>query len=454
MPTDAQDRPAEPGEAPPGERFKKGLRQTWELEMLISGAVVFALLQLPTAVDHVYERLDPHLAGSLAGGLFIVHYYAKLALYTLIASFLVHLTGRAFWVGLIGLEAVFPHGVRWDKVTAGPIARRLYEQRFPSLPALITRADDFCSMIFSFSFIFVSIFVMSIFWAGLLGLLAFGISRLLFGGERTNAVFRVLLVALMLPYLAATMLDKAIGARLDPAGRPARLLRALHAFYYRTLLMDVQGPIVMTLFSNVRKKMIYPIFTAAFVGVVGLFVLSEVTRAGRLSLDSDVYMPEAAGEHEVSPVYYENLRPEGRVFRMEPSIQSDVIADPYVRLFIPYYPRRDNPALSRRCPGVKPLREAGLSFLGRNASAPPAAASEQVLRCLADLHRVSLDGKPVPLGLHFSAHPRSGVRGMVGYVPVADLSRGSHLLRVEAVPRPEPLKGDKPPEPYLIRFWL
>lgn len=41
------------------------------------------------------------------------------------------------------------------------------------------------------------------------------------------------------------------------------------------------------------------------------------------------------------------------------------IVDPYVRLFIPYYPRRDNPALARRCPGVKPLREAGLSFKGR-----------------------------------------------------------------------------------------
>jgi hypothetical protein len=67
---------------------------------------------------------------------------------------------------------------------------------------------------------------------------------------------------------------------------------------------------------------------------------------------------------------------------------------------------------------------------------------------------VSLDGKPVPLDLHFSTHPKTGVRGIIGYVPVAGLSPGSHLLRVEAVPRPEPREGDKPPEPYLIRFWL
>jgi hypothetical protein len=92
---------------------------------------------------------------------------------------------------------------------------------------------------------------------------------------------------------------------------------------------------------------------------------------------------------------------------------------------------------------------------GRNTNVPPAADAAAVLRCLTDLHRVSLDGKPLPgLELNFSTHPKTGVRGLVGYVPVADLPRGSHLLRVEAVPRPEPRKGDRPPDPYLIRFWL
>jgi hypothetical protein len=456
MQTDPTDHPSpDPGDSPEGERFAHGLRQTWELEMLISGAVVFALLQLPSAVDQGYERLDPHLEGSLAYGLFIVLYYAKLALYALIASFLVHLASRAYWVGLIGLEAVFPRGVQWEKVTSGPIGRRLFEKRLLSLPALIARTDDFCSMIFSFSFLIVFVFVLSVFLAGLLGLLAFGISRLFLGGEHLGVVFRVLMLLLLVPYLVVTMLDKVVGPKLDPASRPARVLHAANAFYYRAFFMDLYGPIMLTLFSNIRKQVMYPLFTAAFLGLVGLFFLGEMRRGGRLSLDSDIYMPVVAGEREVSPSYYENLRPEDEVFRMEPSIQSDVVTDPYLRLFIPYYPRRDNPALARRCPGLKPLREPGLTLKDRNASPPPAAAAAEVLRCLSDLHRVSLDGKPLAgLELNFSTHPKTGVRGLVGYVPVADLPRGSHLLRVEAVPRPEPRKGDRPPDPYLIRFWL
>jgi hypothetical protein len=310
-------------------------------------------------------------------------------------------------------------------------------------------------VIFSFSFMLVFIFVFSILWAGLLGLLAFVISRLFFGGERLGEIFRILVLLLLVPILVAGPLDRAIGGRLDPAGRPARLLRALTSFYYRALFMDLYAPIMMILFSNVRKKAIYPLFTAAFVGVLGLFFLSVMVREGMLSLDSDVYMPAEPGAQEVSPSHYEDQRPEGEVFRMSPSIQSDVIRDPYIKLFIPYYPRRHNPVLARRCPGVKPLQEPGLRFEGRNASAPPAGAVREVLRCLAEIHRVSLDGKPVPgLEFQFSTHPKTGLRGIVGYIPTAGLSPGSHLLRVEWVPRPEPRKGERPPDPYLIRFWV
>lgn len=439
----------------PAERFAQGVRQTWELEMLISGAVAFALLQLPSAVDQVYDRLDSHFAGNLFDALFIAHYYAKLALYTLILSFLIHLVARAYWVGLIGLEAVFPHGIRWEKVRQGPITRRLYEERLPPLPSMIVKADDFCSMIFSFSFTIVFVFVLSIFLAGLLGVAAFAISHLLLGGERLGTVFKILVLLVLLPGVLAPLLDKTIGGRLDPARRPARVLRALTAFSYRAFFMSLYGTMMMTMLSNVRKRAIYPLFFTAFAAVVGLFLVSEMTRSRQLSVSSDIYMPVEGGMLEVDPNYYESQRPEGEVFPRLPSIQSDIIVDPYVKLFIPYYPRYHNPVLAQRCAGATVLREAGLRFEKRSPSAPPAGAAEQVLRCLAEIHRVSLDGRPVQgIDFHFFTHPGDGVRGIIGYIPTAGLTRGSHLLQVEAVPRPEPEKNERPPDPYRIRFWL
>lgn len=454
MPTEETPR-LEPAEPPQPERFAHGLRQTWELELVISGAVAFALLQLPATVETAYERLDPHLADSLAGGAFIVYYYAELTLYTLIATFMTHIIARAYWVGLVGLEAVYPQGPRWDQTTSGPISRDFYQKRLPTLPSLIDRVDDFCSTIFSFSFLIVFIFLGSVFWAGLLGGVAFGISRLFFGGEHLGSIFRILAGLFLIPTFLMTLLDKGLGNKLAPSGLPARLIRKTTGFYYGGLSMGLYGTILMTLFSNVRKKVLYLVFYAVFLGVLGFFFVSELTRSGMLALSSAAYLPDKPGEAEVSSTYYEDQRPEGSIFPMTPSIPSDVISGPYAKLFIPYFPRRHNAAIERQCPGVKPLREEGLQFLGRNTQAPPVGQARQVLRCLAEIHHVTLDGKPVPgLEFNFTTHLKSGLRGIVAYLPTAGLAPGGHLIRVEAVPRAQPREGDRPPDPYLIRFWL
>ena len=49
----------------------------------------------------------------------MLYQYVKLILYTLISCFILHLCTRAYWVGLIGLETVFPHGVRWEDTPTG-----------------------------------------------------------------------------------------------------------------------------------------------------------------------------------------------------------------------------------------------------------------------------------------------------------------------------------------------
>ena len=95
----------------------------WELELLISGAVVFSLLQVPGVVDGLFAHVQVHLAERAHFGAFMLYTYVKLILYTLISCFILHLGTRAYWVGLIGLETVFPHGVRWEDTSYGPVVR-------------------------------------------------------------------------------------------------------------------------------------------------------------------------------------------------------------------------------------------------------------------------------------------------------------------------------------------
>jgi hypothetical protein len=75
------------------------------MELLVSGAVVFCLVQLPSVIGPTFERLGGTLAGDLRvlGG--AAHSYVTMVLWVLIGTFVLHLVLRAYWIGLHGFSA-------------------------------------------------------------------------------------------------------------------------------------------------------------------------------------------------------------------------------------------------------------------------------------------------------------------------------------------------------------
>jgi hypothetical protein len=141
-----------------------------------------------------------------------------------------------------------------------------------------------------------------------------------------------------------------------------------------------------------------------------------------------------------------------------PSIQADIIRDPYVKLFIPYTPTRHNAAVARACPGIKPLQDRGLQVGGD----PPVADSLAlpVLACLARIHAVTLDGAPQDsLRFAFYEQPGSGLKGILAYIAIDSLARGRHVITVLPAP-PAQLPRDSTvlananwKRPLVIPFW-
>ena len=156
--------------------------------------------------------------------------------------------------------------------------------------------------------------------------------------------------------------------------------------------------------------------------------------------------------------YYESQRSDDETYTRIPSIQSDIIRDPYVKLFIPFSPPRHNAAVARTCPSLKPLQDRGVQ-LGADAFLEDSLVVP-VLACLARLHNVTLDGAPLPnLAFSFYEHPRSGLKGMIAYIPADSLSRGRHAISLMLVP-PAQLPTDSTRlanatwrKPMIIPFW-
>ncbi|HJX27786.1 MAG TPA: hypothetical protein VJ885_07730, partial [Thermoanaerobaculia bacterium] len=251
-----------------------------------------------------------------------------------------------------------------------------------------------------------------------------------FDEESISRFFWVVLTVFCAMMVFPAFLDRLLGHRLDPESRTARLIEGWMRF---TDLMQVGAlftPIAVTLFSNQRRRWFYNLFAVGFFALMVLVTVGYAVRREGISLLGRA--PETvAPERQIHAVHYEDQWPEEGAFQLAPSIQSDVIEDPYLELFLPYRPDRHDPVFARQCPDQ------------------PRA----ILECAARVHRVSLDGKPVrELTFHLYEHPRTGVRGFRAYIPMRGIPRGGHLLRIEPLPRKARLLRKKA-EPWLIRFW-
>jgi len=451
--------PTDPATAAPPAEPASTLGQTphepkvrpWELELLISGALVFSMAQLPGQVDAWYQHLSPSLDGGFASAALLVWIYVKLALYAIVLGFGLHLAIRAYWVGVIGLEAVFPNGIRWEKTRAGPIMREVQREHTPSLQALIDGADRLASLVFAGGFTLALIFAFSLVMVGAFSLLVYGTVGLFTDSVIAGVLVEVVILLAVAPMLVATLIDRRRGDALDPEGRTARTIRTIGRGSMKVSRFALFQPLLLTILTNLggqRRAMLFFIFLAT--GGV-LFAGRDRLFAGRPVTDRYTYLPDNPGRLVVDPRFYEDKRGEDEVIYDVPSIQSDMVRDPYVRLFIPYRPRRHNELLAYGCGMPSPTAPRPAP---RGAHPATEAADSAVLACMAALQPVALNGRPIAVPFRFYTQPESGVRGIAAYIPVAGLPRGENVLSIVRLPLPVAKPSDRPPPPFAIPFWL
>ena len=436
------------------QRIPTEVSAAWELELLIAGAVTFALFQLPGSLETLRASLEVKLTGGAALALWLGYVYAKMIVYLLIAAFLTNLTLRAYWVGLVGLHSVYPRGVVWDQMRLGPAAVEEYRERLASLPAIIGRVDNFASVIFSFAFMIVVVCVFSVVAAGVFGGLAWVIDQLAFGGRHSLAVFETLAFGFAIPVSTIGLIDKKFGPRWAPDSTAGRWLRRAVRATLRVNGSSLFGPIFFTLFTNLRRGVLVSLFYVTFFSALFVAMGEFTVRVGLFAPGSPRYMPDDQNVRGVNASHYESLRgPDANPAAV--TIQSDVIEGPYVRLFIPYDAERHDPALAKTCAGAQPLRPGHVHIA---TAAPTRAVADRlastVLGCLARMHAVTLDGAPqTDLQLRYYTQPTTGQPGMVAYLPTASLAPGQHVLSVMPPPRPPDSVNKTPLQPIEIPFW-
>ena len=452
----SQDKPAgtagdgvPPPAAPPSRvSFERLRERTDELELIISGLLAFALLTVPGRAFDAWAANSVHVEGVFEMATWFGFAVVVGLSYSLAFAFIVHLAIRGYWVAMIGLKSVFPEGIRWDRVPLmGPVSKAYYRERIGDLGSVIDRADRAASMLFAMAILFA----LSLVWVAVLAIAMIAIAAspgLL--SDDPDRISRVLLFIVWAAFILLALIpwfaEKRIARRAAAGGASPRteglVRRLLHVYAFLVPQRLIQ-PVQLTLQSNLPGRGFMVVYVLV-ITVAMVFSGVQVANSARFSLlhRYQVLTGEAV-DHGMVSAHYEDMRGPDDVLLRFPMIPSDRASGTHLRLFIPHQPQRDNPLARERCPGLVD---------GANRARGEGAADVAV-DCLASMWQLTLDGEPVPLDDFLPIERRDlQLRGLVGYIQIAQLPQGRHDLRLAWNPDGGD-EGDLRRRDYRIPFW-
>ncbi len=419
--------------------LSKRTTPTWEMELLVSAGTIFGLLQLPSVLDRVHSHLFNSSSEAFSMLLSAAWVYSKMTLFIVIATFAAHLCLRAYWVALVGMDSVYPGGIRWDKMRMGPIARELSSKRARPMRDVIEAADNRATRVFGTGFGAALLMVFPIFLA-LLGLLVAWLVDLAFGPSLAALSFYIVFGTVLLPLVIVQAFDRRLGIRFADGGLPARVVAGVLR-PYRWIGLDGSSNLLIGLFaSHEGNRRAGLLAFAFFTPVLAVLIVSALVSRGQIQLGNDAGWPLANpfDGRSVVAEFYASQRGDAGTGRPMPFIPDRVVSGPYLELFVPFVPRRHAAEMAAACPDVLLARQSRKLEPDQSGS----------LSCLARLSAIQIDARPVPVTFESSTDPRSGQRGMLAMLPMDGLASGRHELSLAA-----PSREGKPAERYRIAFW-
>ena len=418
---------------------------TWEMEMLLSGATVFGLLQLPDALLGVVEPLLTRLGDPVATVANILAMYVGAAVHLLLATFIGHLVIRGLWIALLGLRSVFPGGPDFDRLRGGPISRDVARRQTPRIEDEIERLDNFASIVFMFG----AITVIGVLMPGVL-VLPVLVAAWLWPSISIFVMMAVLLGITLGPMALAGLADSAFGRHLDRNGRPARLLAAVLGFFQHISQPRFLNVLTTTLMTRLGFGRFMTVYMTVLLVVLFGYALHGAMRRNGISIGDYTAIPaQSESGYAVLPEHYRDQWGTDDRLRRVPFLDAAMIEGDWLRLVVPYHPTRHEIAIAARCPDVWATLP-----LADDLDLPASdAAHRALLGCYRDLAALHIDGRRVEVLPDIVVLPGSRLRGLQFMIDVRGLPPGRHLLETAALPDPRDDDAGAKPASYRIPFW-
>jgi len=124
-------------------------KESWQAELIISGLAIFGSLQLPNLIDRFGQWAFTYFSPEVSMYLMLFLIFLNFTSGILIFAFIIHFILRAIWIGLIGLNSVYPEGIKTEGGMYSKIFMEKFKANYSHKNYGIIALDEFCSGIFA-----------------------------------------------------------------------------------------------------------------------------------------------------------------------------------------------------------------------------------------------------------------------------------------------------------------
>lgn len=395
-------------------------RQSFEVELIVSGLAIYGSLYLGTFLHEASESLVFQFSDNVLFLLKFVFLYLFVAQKILLLSFITHFALRVLWIGMIGLNSVYPDGINLNSRAYPEHILQKAKEEYPSVTDYSLKLDRTCSVIFSILCAAIIVFVVIAIWL----FIAIGISELLRTFLSDSIVYGIQVSVFTLFYIVVialgllTTIGPYVGSDLSKK-YAYKILSGLNRGFF-LMFHEPFAYISYTLRTNSSKvKFVMASILICFISVVLSF--------NDLSKTFNIYKKEAFFEQNQTEtgIFNRNyLDTHDGNYLLYPTIQSEVIKDGYLKLFIPEY-TRERKSREMICGAFVP-DEKNTDLQNR------IARDNYHEECAMSYYTLIIDkGRLDNIQFKHRRHNSKLQWGYQAIIPVSSLSEGEHQLKIK-----------------------
>ena len=407
--------------------FKKLLQklqeESWQLELLISGFAIFGLFTaIPTITENLIEAENNQQIY-----LFVISLVATVSCYILIFNLLLHVLLRGLWIGALGLRYV-SGDIDYDSLKYSQKFTRYLKKNVGSFDKYIGTLENYCSVIFAISFLLIFYVLAVTFTVLAIALIAnFLIGNDDLPGWLSQGVGITLILFIVIG-MFFTLIDFLTLGFL----KKKKWLSAIYYPIYRVFgfitLSFLYRPLVYNFLDNRFGKRLS-------IALVPFYILIALTATLKYNVSNFLEADMASSEYVANNNNYEDLLNDSDGFMDDVAIQSKVISDNYIKVFVLFSDNIED-IIFRFNPKLTPEKDSrGLKtgvLIGNNLDLnwkKSDSLRRAYLQTFNDMYSLKIDSTKYDSDF-IIAKSKKGDLGFETYVSTKDLEEGKHLLKV------------------------